>query len=34
LERRNIAAIERPPETNPRQKISKSSPDQMSFCYA
>jgi putative transposase len=34
LERRDIAAIERPPRTNPRHKIERSSPNQMSFSYA
>jgi IS4 transposase len=34
LERRDIAAIERPPPTNPSDKIDKSSPNQMSFSYA
>lgn len=34
LERRDIAAIERPPRTNPSDKIDKSSPNQMSFSYA
>jgi putative transposase len=34
LERRDIAAIERPPLTNPRHKIERSSPNQMSFSYA
>jgi putative transposase len=33
LERRDIAAIERPPPTNPGHKINKSSPNQMSFSY-
>jgi putative transposase len=33
LERRDIAAIERPPRTNPSGKIDKSSPNQMSFSY-
>jgi putative transposase len=34
LERRDIAAIERPPRTNPRHKIDRSSPNQMSLSYA
>jgi len=33
LERRDIAAIERPRPTNPGHKINKSSPNQMSFSY-
>jgi IS4 transposase len=33
FDRRDIAAIERPPETHPSRKIDKCSPNQMSFCY-
>jgi putative transposase len=34
MERRDIAAIERPPRVNPSHKIDKSSTNQMSFSYA
>ena len=33
FERRDIAAIERPPAVNPSKKRDRSSPDQMSLCY-
>jgi IS4 transposase len=33
FERRNIAAIERPPPVNPSQRKPTCSPDQMSFVY-
>jgi putative transposase len=34
FERRNIAAIEKPPPVNPSRKKDKRSPDQLCFCYA
>jgi putative transposase len=34
LERRHIMAIDKPPPINPSARRDRSSPDQMSFCYA
>ncbi|TIO52436.1 MAG: transposase, partial [Mesorhizobium sp.] len=34
FERRNIAAIDKPPPLNPSQRKLRSSPNQMSFTYA
>lgn len=34
FERRDLAAIEKPPPVNPSWKQDKSSPDQLSLCYA
>jgi IS4 transposase len=34
FERRHLAAIEKPPHVNPSRKQDKSSPDQLSLCYA
>jgi putative transposase len=34
FERRHLAAIEKPPPVNPSRKQDKSSPDQLSLCYA
>lgn len=34
FERRQIAAIDKPPPVNPNLRRDRSSPDQMSFCYA
>ena len=33
FERRNIAAIDKPPPLNPSKKRDRNSPNQMSFCY-
>jgi putative transposase len=34
FERRDLAAIEKPPHVNPSRKQDKSSPDQLRLCYA
>ena len=34
FERRDLAAIEKPPAVHPNRKKDRTSPDQMSFCYA